>query len=244
VTWVRIDDGLADHPKFALLPVKARWLYIRGLCYSARYLTDGEIALTVAHTWEGKAAAEQLVDAGLWTRRGASYWVHDYLDWNPSRADVVARRSMDSARKRTGNPSGIQTESDRNPSGIRVDSSRAQDGTGLGRGLEVGGGGAGGGGDPPGFAEFWAAFPRKVGKPKARLKFAAALHRAEAATITAGAIRYRDDPNREDGFTAHPTTWLERDGWNDPPIPPRSNGKAASVRNLLAVADRMEDQGR
>lgn len=37
--------------------------------------------------------------------------------------------------------------------------------------------------------------------------------------------RYRDDPNRDDGYTAHPTTWLNRDGWDDDPLPARTNGK-------------------
>jgi hypothetical protein len=49
----------------------------------------------------------------------------------------------------------------------------------------------------------------------------------------AGAERYRDDPNRTDEFTAHPTTWLNRDGWNDAPLPSRIGSKP-KVRDRAA----------
>lgn len=69
------------------------------------------------------------------------------------------------------------------------------------------------------FGAFWEAYPRKVGKPKARTAYDRALKRSDAATILAAAKRYRDDPNRMAEFTAHPTTWLNRDGWDDEPLP-------------------------
>lgn len=74
---------------------------------------------------------------------------------------------------------------------------------------------------PAGFAEFWATYPRKVGKPKAAVAFAKACSRADPASVIDGAERYAADPNRLDEFTAHPTTWLNRDGWNDAPLPER-----------------------
>ena len=41
------------------------------------------------------------------------------------------------------------------------------------------------------------------------------------AQILAGAIRYRDDPNRVDQFTKYAEGWLNADGWEDEPLPPR-----------------------
>jgi len=82
----------------------------------------------------------------------------------------------------------------------------------------VGVGGSGG----EGFDAFWSAYPRKAGKPKAREAFGKALRRAPVERIVGGAARYRDDPNREPAFTAHPTTWLNRDGWDDDPLPTRN----------------------
>lgn len=73
------------------------------------------------------------------------------------------------------------------------------------------------------FDEFWKAYPRKVGKQKAVAKYKAAVKRAESEQqIIDGAQRLRDDPNREDQYTPHPTTWLERNGWEDPELPQRT----------------------
>lgn len=73
------------------------------------------------------------------------------------------------------------------------------------------------------FDEFWKAYPRKVGKQKAITKYKAAVKRAESEQqIIDGAQRLREDPNRLDQYTPHPTTWLERNGWEDPALPQRT----------------------
>lgn len=73
------------------------------------------------------------------------------------------------------------------------------------------------------FAELWQIYPRKVGKRKAEAAFERAVGRAggDPLPILAGARRYAGDPNRVSEFTAHPTTWLNRDGWGDQPEPTR-----------------------
>jgi hypothetical protein len=74
---------------------------------------------------------------------------------------------------------------------------------------------------PTDFDRFWEIYPRKVGKPKAKTAFNQAARSTDAEVIIAGALAYRDDPNRQDQYTAHPTTWLHREGWNDDPLPER-----------------------
>lgn len=72
------------------------------------------------------------------------------------------------------------------------------------------------------FPEFWAIYPRKVGKQKALAKYLTAAKRVGEQTIIDGAVRLANDPNLpEKNFIPHPTTWLERDGWEDEPLPPR-----------------------
>lgn len=71
------------------------------------------------------------------------------------------------------------------------------------------------------FDTFWAVYPRKAGKPKAKEAWQKAVKRAEASAIVAGAERYRDDPNREPAYTAHPSTWLNGDRWEDEALPER-----------------------
>ena len=70
------------------------------------------------------------------------------------------------------------------------------------------------------FEEFWETYPRKVGKQKAIAKYAAATNRADEQAIIDGAHRLANDPNLpEQKFIPHPTTWLERNGWEDEPLP-------------------------
>lgn len=73
-----------------------------------------------------------------------------------------------------------------------------------------------------GFAEFYMAYPRKVGKEAARKAWDRARRRTPAAVIIAGAKRYAADPNLpEKSFVPHPATWLGRGGWEDEAEPER-----------------------
>ena len=72
------------------------------------------------------------------------------------------------------------------------------------------------------FDEFWDAYPRKMGKQKAVTKYRAATRRASEQDIIDGAHRLAGDPNLPEAqYIPHPTTWLERNGWEDAPLPPR-----------------------
>jgi predicted transcriptional regulator len=76
------------------------------------------------------------------------------------------------------------------------------------------------------FDRFWKVYPKKDDKPLARRSFEKALKRATIDVIVAGAERYRDDPNRELGFTKNGSTWLNADAWNNGPLPPRKQKRA------------------
>jgi len=71
--------------------------------------------------------------------------------------------------------------------------------------------------DDPDFVKFWAAYPRRVGKPAAREKYAAAIAAgAHPADILDGAILYNLKRKGQDPqFTAHPATWLHQERWKD-----------------------------
>jgi hypothetical protein len=74
---------------------------------------------------------------------------------------------------------------------------------------------------PNGFARFWEAYRRKVGKRSAEAAFERACKRIgepdPLAVILAGLDRcnrsrsWREEPE----FIPHPATWLNRDGWED-----------------------------
>jgi hypothetical protein len=80
------------------------------------------------------------------------------------------------------------------------------------------------------FAEFWNHYPRKVGRADAKKAWARAHKRAAHKTILAGCIRLAIDPNLpEKTFIPHPATWLNRDGWEDEPLPVRHPASPAEA---------------
>jgi 5-methylcytosine-specific restriction endonuclease McrA len=72
---------------------------------------------------------------------------------------------------------------------------------------------------PPGFAEFWKAYPRKVGKDAAAKAFAKRRPTtALLAQMLEAITRQRDSPQwiREGGqFIPHPATWINEGRWQD-----------------------------
>lgn len=97
MTYLRIDDNMPDHPKIVGLTDGAFRLYVGGLCYSARHLTDGIIPLSAVPRLSPAFKPrhfDELVSRLLWVRLSANSWVeiHDFLDWNYSRESVLNRR--------------------------------------------------------------------------------------------------------------------------------------------------------
>ena len=81
---------------------------------------------------------------------------------------------------------------------------------------------------PSRFDEFWTAYPRKVGKDKARTAYRTACRRTPEQTVIDGAHRLAADPNLPEAqFIPHPTTWLTRGGWDDEPLPARDGARPA-----------------
>ena len=94
MTWVKLDDLLPEHAKIADLSADAfrSWVFV--LCLCSRLLTDGQVSegqLSSARVT--KRARRELVGCGLWhEREGGGIVVHDYLKYQPSKADVETRR--------------------------------------------------------------------------------------------------------------------------------------------------------
>lgn len=94
MTWIKLDDQFSDHPKVAALSDRAFRLYVQGLCYASRYLTDGLLTSASLLVIRAKPAAlAELMDAGLWeSSHDEAVTIHDYLKYNPSRSKVEANR--------------------------------------------------------------------------------------------------------------------------------------------------------
>lgn len=138
MAWVRLDDKFAQHEKVLEAGPLGMALHVAGICYASGNLTDGfikkavipvladfeEIDEAVGQPGFGRRMAlEKLIAAGLWAwddeRKG--YWIHDYLDYNPSAETVLAKREQDRKRKRP-EAEGDMSDSKRNPEGIQTES--------------------------------------------------------------------------------------------------------------------------
>lgn len=103
MTWVRLDDRFPSHRKIALLSDRAFRMHVSALCWSAENLTDGVIQdrelRLVAHVRNMTATARELVTNQLWVRIEGGWRIHDYLEYNPSRDQVLSERQKNAARQ-------------------------------------------------------------------------------------------------------------------------------------------------
>jgi len=102
VSWLRIDDKMVRHPKICDLSDAAFRLHMAALGHCAEYETDGRIkessAVTLTKHKNKTPLIRELVDAGLWEAMIGGWCIHDFLEWNPSHAELKAKR--DSAKLR------------------------------------------------------------------------------------------------------------------------------------------------
>lgn len=145
MTWSKFDDGSRKHPK-AVRAGNEAWSFWSGAVqYSNQHLTDGfipegalatEILPVPIPPKRAKVLAMLLVEAklrpegaGLFEIVDGGYLVHDFLDWNPSKAEVEEKRRKDRDRKRGGggeeppsNPRGSPSGNPRgSPPGFRAE---------------------------------------------------------------------------------------------------------------------------
>lgn len=135
--WIRVDDHFNEHPKLARVGPCGWGIWVAGLAYCNRNLTDGFIPRAVARslgdfefaldgevyrlaitagmggtdldcTW----IINLLVDARLWEEVPDGYRVHDYHDFQPSKDKVLAEREQKAARQQRWRNGKADTEVD------------------------------------------------------------------------------------------------------------------------------------
>lgn len=140
--WVKIDDHFDEHPKHAALGPLEWGVWLAGLSYSNRNLTDGFIPRNKAHTlcsldfvngrdiWtlarigEGtervpmdlSIVIKSLVKVGLWDEVRGGYQIHDFQDYQPSCEAVL--REREAARERKAKSRGVSQNGSRSESQI------------------------------------------------------------------------------------------------------------------------------
>ena len=109
MSWVKVDDKAWAHPKLASLSAAAVRLWLFTLCWCNQQETDGQVPRRILSVLGGsKKAAAELVASGLWERTDNGWLVHDFLKYQPSRAQRDSQREalrerVSRHRKREGN---------------------------------------------------------------------------------------------------------------------------------------------
>lgn len=97
--WIRLDVDYFHHPRALAAGRDGRAVHLASLCWAGSLLTDGHIPgqavpgiLLDAGT--RRTAVDLVVESGLWLPNGDGYDINDYLDRNPSRAEVEKERDQ------------------------------------------------------------------------------------------------------------------------------------------------------
>lgn len=118
MSWVKLDDRYFSNGKIRRVSIGARLLHVASMCHCAAALSDGLIPLgdllmvqAACGVTDARSVAE-LVEVGLWdedfergnvvgngvTNAVTGYRVHDYLEYNPPSARVIANREATKVR--------------------------------------------------------------------------------------------------------------------------------------------------
>lgn len=102
-TWIKLHDNFWENPKVLAAGEDAALLYVQGLSYCSRNLTDGAIPTPALRNLtakrEAKTLARILTREGLWSETATGWQVHDYLKVQRSREQVEAEREKARTRK-------------------------------------------------------------------------------------------------------------------------------------------------
>lgn len=137
--WVRIDDHFDEHPKLAAVGPLAWGVWLAGIAYCNRNLTDGFIPRSKAHSFTtfetvdeenlvwtlGRSSGHSgfdidsewviglLLGQGLWEIVPGGYRVHDYEDFQPTKAQVLADREQKRAAGKAGGEAAARARAKR-----------------------------------------------------------------------------------------------------------------------------------
>ena len=107
-----LDVGLFEDERFAACSSSARLLFVKLMCHAAAERTDGRIPAVLvpqlcASAGVRKRSLDELLERGLVERLGlvegspvaGDFFLPGYLKWNPSRAEIDARRQSNRDRQ-------------------------------------------------------------------------------------------------------------------------------------------------
>lgn len=272
MAWVKLDDAILDNHKIIAAGPLGFALHIAAITWCGRNLTDGFIPkrrvpllldlpslqvsettkVRVLHALTADDLAADLERIGLWHDRGEQWEVHDYLEYNPSKSEVLAERARHAenqqrsrarkTRDRSRDRSVISQSStrDRGPVPVPVPVPGEEEQKDLISLASLA--------RPPadGFDEFWTLYPRHEGKAAARKAWRKLCPLPPLEAIRTALEWQRCSTHwleRGGQFIPHPATYLNGRRWEDEPPSaaraafgwnPRTAGNAAAAAQWLA----------
>lgn len=104
MAWFKVDDGFWCHPKSIGISANAAGVWVLAGAWCAQNLTDGAITTDqlrcVCPMATRTAAASELVRRGLWEATPTGWQFVDWEQWQPTKAQVEARREAEAEKKR------------------------------------------------------------------------------------------------------------------------------------------------
>lgn len=110
MAWIRLDDNVPHHPKILTVGPVAAWLWVCGIAYAQRQLTDGVIpreAVPTLGVANPRKHIDKLVTVGLWDEHPRGWQVHDYLAHNSTREEATTDRACLSAKRSAAGKAGM-----------------------------------------------------------------------------------------------------------------------------------------
>lgn len=99
VTWTKLDDSFWSHPKVTKAGNEAAGAYARMLSYCGKHLTDGKVPAEIAQFIARPKVIEQLQVFSFIIENGSGFLIPDYLEFNPSKEQVLAERKKAAERQ-------------------------------------------------------------------------------------------------------------------------------------------------
>lgn len=143
MAWFALDDGFDTHPKVRKAGNAAVGLFVRLGVHATRHLTEGHLDGDIVRQYGTEPNVRKLIAVGMLHAADhacprcpqpadGDYVIHDYLDYNKSRAQIEAAREAARKRQQKGrdtaranrNHAGNGSESSPNRSGNGSDSER------------------------------------------------------------------------------------------------------------------------
>jgi len=221
MTWFKVDDQLAFHPKVIEAGNSAMGLWVRAGAWCGAHLTEGALPKHMIGTLGAQARdAKRLVEVGLWEQTDVGFQFRDWDEYQPTKKQVEADKAANRERQKrfrdrrrnaetndvsntvrnavtTAVTNGTPTRPDpTNKKDMRIDADAR-------------------------FEDWWSHYPRKKARGQAEKAYRTALKHTDHETLVAAVKAYaKSVADKDPEYIAYGSTWLNGKRWMDDDIAP------------------------